>query len=482
MRLLERRHQEVGAPQSDGSARRIGGGFGAESIVAAGAGEVTFVDAARLRIEIAAAPQTGVIPGALVGVAVDVFNDGTAPAPEATLLLSLPHDSEYRHDSLKVDGRVVMAPERLFTTGLPLTRLPGAAATKVTFQLHVLAGVGALILQPRLEAKGVSIVGTVGIAIKRGTIAPVVPATQPPPRPFYELEEDELDEIAVSEDALPIVPPVLAAANAPAPIVMPPAAVEEIDKVEEIAPAPLTLEPPAAEPAPVRARRRAKAPAAPRRPARPVELRAARYRSCGAAEIALLERLFAAEAPGPIAHLMTISVLACTQAADGGDVGGFDAAVRGNAESLGRALVAQRLGKAPGALVTAAQLDALSPEAETPAAPIPERALLRRVVRRTDAPAISTLLRSTERDPTIRFHLALLALGAEAIDGLSNASLAADVAVMLVSYRANALAWLGPACVASAGVTGPPAGLPAPTAGLDAAGRRLVTTLKAALT
>jgi hypothetical protein len=462
MRLLERRHQEVGAPKSGGQARRVGGGFGAESIVAVGAGEIIMEDAARLRVEIAAAPATGAIPGAVIGVAVDVTNDGTATAPEALLLLSVPHESDYRHDSLRVDGQQVAAPERLFSAGLPIAALPAAASTKVTFQLQVLAGVSALILQPRLEAKGTPIVGTVGISIKRGTIQAVAPPAQPPPRPFYELEEDELDEVAVAEHDLPIMPPVQARLAA---------VVEEAEQIEELAAEPglpeqLAIALPEPEPEP--------------KPA-PVELRAARYRPCGVAEIALLERLFAAEAPGPIAHLMTISMLACTQDAGGADVGGFDAAVRRNAETLGKALVMQRLGKAPGALVSPALLAGLSADAETPAAPIPAGPLLRRVVRHTDGPAIANLLRTSDRDPTMRFHLVLVALGAEAIDGLGNPGVAADAAVALVSYRANVLAWLSPACVASAGVTGPPPALPAPPPGLDAAARRLVSALKTAL-
>jgi hypothetical protein len=176
---------------------------------------------------------------------------------------------------------------------------------------------------------------------------------------------------------------------------------------------------------------------------------------------------------------MTISLLACTQNASGEDVGQFDAAVRGNGETLGRALVLQKLGKPTAFLITQSQLDGLAAEREPAAATPPARPTLRRINRRGDATTVAALLRSSDRDATIRFHLALLALGAEAVDGLGHAALAADAAINLVSYRANAVAWLGPACVASAGRPG--GTLPNPPAGLDAAGRRLLGSLKAAL-
>jgi len=471
MRLLERRHRELGAPTSDGKARRVGGGFGAESIVPATA-EPAREDTPLMRVEVAAAPLTGVIPGAVLGVAVDVYNDGGAPAPEATLQLSLPIESQFREGSLRLDGREVTAPERLFTDGLPIPRLPGASSSKVTFQLQVLPGLVPLILQPSLRAEGVPVVGTVGISIKRGAATSTTPPAQPPQRPFYELEEDELDEVPTSEAEQPILPPLLARdepdLSEPE---EPPAAA--LVAVPEPVPLPFVEPEPAPEPAP------APAPVAAAPAAAAPELRTARYRPIGSAEISVLERLFAGDSPGPIAHLMTISLLACTQSAAGEDVGNFDAAVRGNGETLGRALVLQRLGKPTAFLMTQSQLDGLASNGEpTPAAP-PTRPTLRRIARRGDAATVASLLHTSDRDATIRFHLALLAIGAEAVDGLGHAALAADAAINLVSYRSNAVAWLGPACIASAGRPGH--ALPAPPAGLDAAGRRLLTSLKAAL-
>ena len=478
MRLLERRHRELGAPGTDGKARRVGGGFGAESIVAGASADVVLEDAPLLRVEVAAAPQTGIIPGAVLGVAIDVMNDGTAAAPAATLQISLPIESQYREGSLRLDGREVPSPEQLFADGLTIPGLDGSSTTKVTFQLQVLAGLSPLILQPRLRAEGVPIVGTVGIAIKRGAPAPTAAPAQAPARPFYELEEDELDEVAGTESAEPILPPVLAADE-------PASAKKTKAKAKPAPPLPLPLPEPelaASEPelaAAGFAEPEAPAVAIAAPPEIPHELRSARYRPIGSPEVAILERLFAADAPGPIAHLMTISLLACTQNASGDDIGHFDAAVRRNGETLGRALVLQRLGKPTAFLVTQGQLDALAAGAVAVPATPPERPTLRRFSRRQDAGTIASLLHTSDRDATIRFHLALLAIGAESVDGVAHAGLAADTALNLVAYRANAVAWLGPACVASAGHVGN--ALPTPPAPLDAAGRRLLTSLKAAL-
>ncbi|HEY5350395.1 MAG TPA: hypothetical protein VIJ64_11695, partial [Candidatus Lustribacter sp.] len=207
MRLLEFRHNEPGKGALPN--RRTASSFGAESIVA-GTPDALVEKAARLRVTIAAVPASGVIPGAVVGVAIDVFNDGNAPAPESKLLVSIPIETEFRTGTLRIDGREAQAPEQLFAQGLPIARLPGATSSKVTFQLAVLPGLHALYLQPRLQSNGVPVVGTAGVTIKRGPGA----APLQPPRPFYELEADEADDaLTTAED--PVMPPVLAPPELP---------------------------------------------------------------------------------------------------------------------------------------------------------------------------------------------------------------------------------------------------------------------------
>lgn len=494
MRLLERRHQELGARVADGAARRVGSAFGAESIVPGATAEIAIGEGPRMRLEIAAAPQTGVIPGAIVGVAIDIANDGAAAAPEASLLLSLPLESAYREGSLRIDGEEVIEGERLFTSGLEVRSLPGSSALKLTFQLQVLPGVGPLILQPRLRTEGVPVVGTVGISIKRGTLAPTAPPSQPPPRPFYELEEDELDEIPGVEQEQPILPPVIGPAAFPVAVDGALAVPEDDEAIADVsaaeaasdADAPVSGEAAAsvAEPEQLGAPEQVAPPeltppeqSAPAAPA--IEARPIRCRPVSTADLAPLERLVATPTPGAIAHLLLISNLACTQAPGGADVGGFDAAVRRNSETLGRALVLQRLGKPAAFLVAQTTLDELVPDDEPPPGPAAPGLSIRRVVRRNEGTSVAALLRSSQRDPTLRFHLALLALFGEAVDGVAHAAVAADCAVNLVAYRAKATAWLGPACVASAGRPGSP--LPDPPAALDEAARALLAALKSAL-
>ena len=86
-----------------------------------------------LRVAIAAAPQSGVIPGAVVGIAIDVFNDGTAPAPESKLFVSLPLESRVpgRHAARR-RPRVRVSRTAVFDHGLPIARLPGETSSKVT--------------------------------------------------------------------------------------------------------------------------------------------------------------------------------------------------------------------------------------------------------------------------------------------------------------------------------------------------------------
>jgi hypothetical protein len=508
MRLLEFRHNEPGkgAPPN----KRTSSSFGAESIMAS-TPDAIIEKAPRLRVTIAAAPASGVIPGAVVGVAIDVFNDGNAPAPESKLLVSAPIESEFRPGTLRVDGREVQAPEQLFGAGLPIARLPGATSLKVTFQLAILPGVNALYLQPRLQADGVPVVGTPGMSIKRGVTA----GPSETPRPFYELDDEEAEEVA-AESAEPILPPVLPRAIELPPLVLPPVAEAPpvVEAATAVAAAPEVQEMPAPEPAPVRtARVRAAVakpapepppalplaepeppPAAaakplvqpvlvPKAPPRPVtapEERMIRYRSIGVSDIGLLERLFASDPPGVIAHFIMISSIACTEPGSGEDTSGYALFLRRDIELLGRALVHSRMGKAPQYRIAQGDLDGLSLTwDDAPQQAFPPQRRLRRDLRKPELAAIGKLMQSSERDASLRTRIALLALAGTTLDGTEKRAAAACTAA-LRGYCSAALAWLVPLCVASAGAetfvvpNAPPA--------LDDAGRKLVAALKAAMT
>jgi hypothetical protein len=197
-------------------------------------------------------------------------------------------------------------------------------------------------------------------------------------------------------------------------------------------------------------------------------------------DIGLLERLFASDPPGVIAHFIMISSIACTEPGSGEDTSGYALFLRRDIELLGRALVHSRMGKAPQYRIAQGDLDGLSltwDDAQQQTFP-PQRRL-RRDLRKPELAAIGKLMQSSERDASLRTRIALLALAGTTLDGTEKRAGAACTAA-LRAYCSAALAWLVPLCVASAGAesfvvpNAPPA--------LDDAGRKLVAALKAAIT
>lgn len=496
MRLLEFRHAEPGKGVAPNRIRTSS--FGSESVVSP-VPDAVIEKAARMRVSVAAAPASGVIPGAVVGVAIDVFNDGTAPAPESKLVLSIPLESEFRSGSLRVDGREVQAPEQLFDRGLPIARLQGATSSKVTFQLAVLPGINALYLQPRLQTNGVPVVGTAGITIKRAaSVAPSEPA-----RPFYELDEQEAAEVA-AESAEPIMPPLLLepapAAELEPPPEVPAPAPEPSPAVPDVVAAALSpdveaLSPDVEAPAPdvqpaeqyvpepplPEAVRKAPLPAAKAPLGGTVvpEERMIRYRTLSSNDVALLDRLFAVESPSIIAHYILISSIACTEPGSGEDASGFTPFLRRDIELLGRALVHARMGKAPQYRVSQAELDGLAlPWSLTPQQAFPPQRRLRRDLRKAEWASIGNLTRPSDRDATLRTRIALLALAGAMLDGVERRA-AEECVSALTAYRTAALAWLVPLCVASAKAE--TFVIPNPPATIDEAGRKAVAAIKNAI-
>ena len=445
MRLLELRHSDSG--RTSGALRHVTEFIDTDA-TESGTHHVALATTPRLRVTIAAAPQAGVIAGALVGVAIDVFNDGTAPAPESTLMVSLPIEAEFRTGTLRVDGRETLAPERVFGRGLPVGRLPGGSSSKVVFQLHVLAGLNPLYLQPRLVANGVPVVGAPGLSVKRASVtSPLVTAE----RPFYEIADEERDACE-AEAELPIVPAIVARPIEPQP--EPPATAEPLA-------------------APVAAKR-------PELTVAPVEQRMSRFRTLGPNDVALLGRLFAAEHPGIIAHYVMISTIACHESESGTDATGYASFLQIDGQSLGRALVISRLGKTMEYRVQQSALDELAfpwhpSESRIAGGPNALRRL-RRDLRETECRAIDGLVRPSNRDPQLRLRIALLGLAGSTLEGVPRA--AADTALnALTAYRSALLAWMIPLCVASEAAAATP---PPPPSDIDVAGRRVAAALATA--
>jgi hypothetical protein len=470
MRLLELRHNDIGMLPA---AARRGASFAADAIVSTTYEDLVIDAAPRLRVTLSAVPASGVIPGAVVAVAVDVHNDGAAPAPESRLVFALPHDSEYRPGSLRVDGREVTAGEQLFGSGLSLARIPGASSTKVTLQFVVRPGITALHLQPQLEAGGAPIVGAAALAIRRA--ASGTPPAFPAGRPFYELEDGEIDADVAAQtqpELPPVLPPVEAAPVRPAPKSLTPRFTAPL-AARRAAPgtpwpkiAPPAAEPsepePMPEPAPVAAQ-----------PVMP------RYRTIVPADLVLAERLFTAPVPGIVAHGVLISSIACFEGAEAGGGAAFAAFLRRDIAASARALVLTRLGKAPDAPLTQTDLDGLAlpwaPSAGAPD-PAPGTFRLRRDLSRTEHAAVGGLLQPSERAASFRLRTALLALAGATVEGSIEPQPAAAAATALAAYRSLALAWLVPLCVASAGEETPVA---KPPAAAGDAGRRVIAALRA---
>jgi len=148
-----------------------------------------------------------------------------------------------------------------------------------------------------------------------------------------------------------------------------------------------------------------------------------------------------------------ISSLACNEPATGSDQSGYAAFLRRDIESLGRALVHSRMGKAPQYRISQTDLDGLAlPWTQAAQQSFPPQRRLRRDLRRPEWAAIGGLIQPSER----------------------------ECAAALASYRSAVLAWLVPLCVASAGSA--TFVIPDPPAHADEAGKRVVAALKPAIT
>lgn len=206
-----------------------------------------------------------------------------------------------------------------------------------------------------------------------------------------------------------------------------------------------------------------------------------RFRTLGANDIALLDRLFAADQPGIIAHFVMISTIACNEPENGPDESGYAAFLRADGESLGRALVLARLGKSVDYPIVQSSLDQLHlPWAPTPpptSTPRRSPRRLRRDLSETECRAIGGLVQASKRDPHLRLRIALLALAGATIEGVSRAT-ADECVTALASYRSAVLAWLIPLCVAS--MTHASTTLPQSPPNVDVAGRRVAAALRAA--
>ncbi len=289
-----------------------------------------------LSVEATAFPADGVIPGAVVTLALSVANEGAAAANDIIVSAPLPGGATYRPGSFVWNGRSAFdeVAESLFSAGLPIGTL--AMGDRATFQwkISVRLGTKPIVVAPQVRGRGTAVVGGRPVVVGRkdqpatafaGDVAqaeaalyeprPLIPVDIPATDlPIYELDEEE-ELIYAATDAT------LSAAAAP--------------KIEE----PDSDAPPSAESA-----------LAPRwaqqAPAETVREGLVLYGSFDRATVAFFERVFlGSKPPGILQHCIFGGALACALDAQGNDPADLRRHLDGQSNILHRIVLHEKLGK-----------------------------------------------------------------------------------------------------------------------------------------
>lgn len=287
-----------------------------------------------LSVETSAFPADGVIPGAVVTLALSVSNEGAATAQDVVVTAPLPGGAAYRPGSFVWNGRSTYdeVAESFFNAGLPIgTLAPGDRAT-FQWKVGVRLGTKPIVVAPHVRGAGTAVVGGRPIVVGRkeqaatafaGDVAqaeaaiyeakPLIPVDIPATDlPIYELDEEE-ELVYAATDAT------LTAAAPP-----------QIEEPQpQIAPEP-DAKPVAAEPI------------APE----PVRQSVVLYGSFDRATIAFFERIFlGTKPPGILQHCIFGGALACTLDAQGGDPAELKRHLDGQSNILHRIVLHEKLGK-----------------------------------------------------------------------------------------------------------------------------------------
>ncbi len=345
MRLVELQRAALGVPKPD---------LGTwDSRIAA---EGTFVapeDAEPLQgavvaLDLSATPASGVIPGAVVTLALSIVNEGTSPARNVRVSVPLPGGAAYRNGSLARDGRSVIDEyaEQLFSDGLLLPEIPPKTRVTLVWKIGVRLGNKPLVIAPSARADESAIVGaqTLLISRKDGTAGDAgysgnfAGRVQQLDRelPIYELDEEETLEHEAAQAALSPVRP---------------AAPERAEYQMPMEP-PTPATPPPSQPEPAAPDEPA-TPAAPEQPpdAEPVAAAASRhaivlYGRIDRPSVAYFERLFnASKPPTLLNHFILGGALACTRGPGEGDAGALETHMAGQRQILQRIVLHEKLGK-----------------------------------------------------------------------------------------------------------------------------------------
>lgn len=285
-----------------------------------------------LSVEATAYPADGVIPGAVVTLALSVANEGAAAANDVVVSAPLPGGAAYRPGSFAWNGRSTYdeVAESFFNAGLPIGALaPGDRAT-FQWKIGVRLGTKPIVVAPNVRGKDTAVVGGRPVVVGRkdqpttafaGNVAqaeaaiyeskPLIPVDIPATDlPIYELDEEEELIYAATDATL--------SATAP-------------PKFEE--PAPPEPEPqPEPEPEVVAAEK--------------VREGVVLYGSFDRATVAFFERIFlGAKPPGILQHCIFGGALACTLDAQGDDQANLKRHLDGQSNILHRIVLHEKLGK-----------------------------------------------------------------------------------------------------------------------------------------
>lgn len=291
-----------------------------------------------LSIETTAFPADGVIPGAVVTLALSLANEGAAAAHDVVVTAPLPGGGAYRPGSFVWNGRSTYdeVAERFFSAGLPIgTLAPGDRAT-FQWKIGVRLGTKPIVVAPQVRGAGTAVVGGRPVVVGRKDQATTAFA----------------GNVAHAEAALyetkPLIPVDIPATDLP---------IYELDEEEELvyaatdatltATAPPKLEEPEVQ---IPQRQASEASAVPSE-AQSAESKGVRqavvlYGSFDRATIAFFERIFlGTKPPGILQHCIFGGALACTLDARGNDPADLKRHLDGQSNILHRIVLHEKLGK-----------------------------------------------------------------------------------------------------------------------------------------
>ena len=208
MRLLELQRAALGiapAPRNWESHVRVEGGAVEAEFVEEAAGAV-------LAVDLAANPNDGLIPGAVVTVSLSIANEGVVPATGLLVAVPVPGNASFRSGSFLADGRPESDgyAEQFFGDGIRIAQLAAKSRATFVWKLGVRAGNSPLAIVPAISAANAAIVGGNALVAGRKSqthsaftaalsqhAVPEPVSETPPDLPFYELDvEEELEHIA----------------------------------------------------------------------------------------------------------------------------------------------------------------------------------------------------------------------------------------------------------------------------------------------